>query len=54
MTETKKEPTYQPISFDAIKIGLASPEKIMATNRFDKPIESEYIKIGRASCRERV
>ena len=22
MTETKKEPTYQPISFDAIKIGL--------------------------------
>ena len=29
MTETKKEPTYQPISFDAIKIGLASPEKIL-------------------------
>ena len=29
MTEMKNEPTYQPISFDAIKIGLASPEKIL-------------------------
>ena len=33
MTETKKEPTYQPISFDAIKIGLASPEKILEWSR---------------------
>ena len=29
MTETKNEATYQPMTFDAIKIGLASPEKIM-------------------------
>ena len=33
MTGTKKEPTYQPISFDAIKIGLASPEKILEWSR---------------------
>ena len=29
MTETKNEATYQPMTFDAIKIGLASPEKIL-------------------------
>ena len=29
MPETKNESTYQPMTFDAIKIGLASPEKIM-------------------------
>ncbi len=28
MTETNNEATYQPMTFDAIKIGLASPEKI--------------------------
>ncbi|MDD3367407.1 MAG: DNA-directed RNA polymerase subunit beta' [Lachnospiraceae bacterium] len=28
MSETKQEQTYQPMTFDAIKIGLASPEKI--------------------------
>ena len=28
MPETKNEATYQPMTFDAIKIGLASPEKI--------------------------
>ena len=28
MPETKNNETYQPISFDAIQIGLASPEKI--------------------------
>ena len=28
MPETTNE-TYQPLSFDAIKIGLASPEKIL-------------------------
>ena len=28
MSETKNETTYQPMTFDAIKIGLASPEKI--------------------------
>ena len=27
MPETKE--TYQPLTFDAIKIGLASPEKIL-------------------------
>ena len=26
MSETKNETTYQPMTFDAIKIGLASPE----------------------------
>ena len=33
MTETKSEATYQPITFDAIKIGLASPEKILEWSR---------------------
>ena len=28
MSEVKNETTYQPMTFDAIKIGLASPEKI--------------------------
>ena len=28
MTDTNNETTYQPMTFDAIKIGLASPEKI--------------------------
>ncbi|MBO5336116.1 MAG: DNA-directed RNA polymerase subunit beta', partial [Lachnospiraceae bacterium] len=28
MSETKNETTYQPMTFDAIKIGLASPDKI--------------------------
>ncbi len=28
MAETMKQETYQPMTFDAIKIGLASPEKI--------------------------
>ena len=33
MTETKNEATYQPMTFDAIKIGLASPEKILEWSR---------------------
>ena len=33
MTETKNEATYQPMTFDAIKIGLASPEKILDWSR---------------------
>ncbi len=28
MPETTNKETYQPMTFDAIKIGLASPEKI--------------------------
>ena len=28
MSEVKNETAYQPMTFDAIKIGLASPEKI--------------------------
>ena len=28
MSETRSNETYQPMTFDAIKIGLASPEKI--------------------------
>ena len=48
MPETmNKEATGQSISFDAIKIGLASPEKIHEWSRGEvkKP---ETIKIGRA------
>ena len=33
MPETKNNETYQPISFDAIQIGLASPEKIREWSR---------------------
>ncbi len=33
MPETTKKDTYQPIAFDAIKIGLASPEKIREWSR---------------------
>ena len=29
MPETTNNEVYQPMTFDAIKIGLASPEKIM-------------------------
>ena len=29
MPENSKEQSYQPMTFDAIKIGLASPEKIL-------------------------
>ena len=28
MAETNKQEVYQPMTFDAIKIGLASPDKI--------------------------
>ena len=33
MPETKNNETYLPISFDAILIGLASPEKIREWSR---------------------
>ena len=33
MPEITKKETYQPIAFDAIKIGLASPEKIREWSR---------------------
>ena len=33
MTENRNEATYQPMTFDAIKIGLASPEKILDWSR---------------------
>ena len=33
MTGTNSEATYQPMTFDAIKIGLASPEKILEWSR---------------------
>ena len=33
MPEKNKEQTYQPMTFDAIKIGLASPEKILEWSR---------------------
>ena len=33
MPENKSEQTYQPMTFDAIKIGLASPEKVLEWSR---------------------
>ena len=33
MPENNREQTYQPMTFDAIKIGLASPEKILEWSR---------------------
>ena len=33
MPVTNNEPAYQPMTFDAIKIGLASPEKILEWSR---------------------
>ena len=33
MPENTKEQTFQPMTFDAIKIGLASPEKILEWSR---------------------
>ena len=42
------EQQYQPLTFDAIKIGLASPEKIMEWSRGEvtKP-ELQNIKTGK-------
>ena len=33
MPVNNNEPAYEPITFDAIKIGLASPEKILEWSR---------------------
>ena len=33
MAETTNKEVYQPMTFDAIKIGLASPEKILEWSR---------------------
>ena len=33
MAETTNKESYQPMTFDAIKIGLASPEKIREWSR---------------------
>ena len=33
MPENTKEQTFQPMTFDAIKIGLASPEKVLEWSR---------------------
>ena len=33
MPVNTNEPAYEPITFDAIKIGLASPEKIIEWSR---------------------
>ena len=43
MSENKNE-VYQPMTFDAIKIGLASPEKIREWSRGEvtKPETSNY------------
>ena len=44
MPENNKEQTYQPMTFDAIKIGLASPEKILewSTGEVTKPETINY------------
>ena len=44
MPENNKEQTYQPMTFDAIKIGLASPEKILEWSKGEvtKPETSNY------------
>ena len=44
MAETMKQETYQPMTFDAIKIGLASPEKIREWSHGDvkKPETINY------------
>ena len=50
------EQQYQPLTFDAIKIGLASPEKILEWSRGEvtKPetIRSEERRVGK-ECRSR-
>ena len=44
MAETNNNETYQPMTFDAIKIGLASPEKIREWSRGEvlKPATINY------------
>ena len=44
MPENSKEQSYQPMTFDAIKIGLASPEKDsgMVTGEVTKPETINY------------
>ena len=53
MSETKQE-GYQPMTFDAIKIGLASPEKIREWSRGEvtKPETINYrtLKLKRMVC----
>ena len=46
MSDMKQE-TYQPMTFDAIKIGLASPEKIREWSRGEvtKPETINYIEV---------
>ena len=43
MPVTNNEPAYQPMTFDAIKIGLASPEKNlgMVKRRSDKTRDNQ-------------
>ena len=49
MAEVTNKEVYQPISFDAIKIGLASPEKIREWSHGEvKKPETINYKIGRA------
>ena len=36
MPASNNEQQYQPLTFDAIKIGLASPEKIMEWSRGER------------------
>ena len=54
MPENNKEQTYQPMTFDAIKIGLASPEKILEWSRGEvtKPETINYrtLKRKKTAC----
>lgn len=40
MAEVNNNETYQPLTFDAIKIGLASPEKIRDWSTVSKEAET--------------
>ena len=53
MPENSKEQTYQPMTFDAIKIGLASPEKILEWSRGEvtKPETINYRSVLREDLR---
>ena len=54
MPENNKEQTYQPMTFDAIKIGLASPEKILEWSKGEvtKPETINYRTLKRTVLRK--
>ena len=50
MPGTVKQETYQPIQFDAIQIGLASPEKIREWSRGEVKKPDPAGKFCESSC----